>query len=84
MKKYIVRSNNKDWYVHISKTEGLSLTGCAEIAYKFSGIEDAEEKAKEINVTVVTDKGEISHAVLKDGKESFAYKTFKNGYGHTE
>ncbi|MBP6114188.1 MAG: hypothetical protein KA474_05600 [Acinetobacter sp.] len=41
-------------------------------------------KAKEINVTVVTDKGEISHAVLKDGKESFAYKTFKNGYGHTE
>lgn len=50
MKKYyIVRSSNKDWYVHISKTEGLSLTGCAEIAYKFSGIEDAEEKAKEIN-----------------------------------
>ena len=49
MKKYIVRSNDKNWYVHISKTEGLSLTGCAEIAYKFSGIEDAEEKAKEIN-----------------------------------
>ena len=50
---------------------------------KIAGI-NASNKAKEINVTVVTDKGEISHAVLKDGKESFAYKTFKNGYGHTE
>ena len=50
MKKYyIVRSIDKYWYVHISKSEGLSLTGCDEIAYKFSGIEDAEEKAKEIN-----------------------------------
>lgn len=46
---YIVRSNDKDWYVHFSKTEGLSLTGCAEIAYKFAGIEDAEEKVREIN-----------------------------------
>lgn len=45
---------------------------------------DRFDKAKEINVSVVTDKGEISHAVLKDGKESFAYKTFKNGYGHTK
>lgn len=41
-------------------------------------------KAKEIIVTVGTDKGDITHAVLKDGKESFAYKTFKNGYGHSE
>ena len=50
MKKYfIVRSSNKEWYVYISKTEGLSLTGCAEIAYKFLVMEDAEEKAKEIN-----------------------------------
>lgn len=41
-------------------------------------------KAKEIIVTVVTDKGDITHAVLKDDKESFAYKTFKNGFKSTQ
>lgn len=36
--------------------------------------------AKAIDLLVFTDKGEISHAVLKDGEESRAFKTFKRGY----
>lgn len=36
--------------------------------------------AKAIDVTLFTDKGEISHAALKDGEESRAFKTFKRGY----
>lgn len=36
--------------------------------------------AKAIDVTVFTDKGEITHAALKDGEESRAFKTFKRGY----
>lgn len=36
--------------------------------------------AKAIDVSVFTDKGEISHSALKDGEESRAYKTFKRGY----
>lgn len=36
--------------------------------------------AKAIDVSLLTDKGEISHSALKDGEESRAYKTFKRGY----
>lgn len=40
--------------------------------------------ASAINVSVITEKGEISHAVLKDGQESYAYKTFKRGYAQND
>lgn len=45
---------------------------------------DRFNSASEILVTVVTEKGEISHAILKDGQESFAYKTFKRGYSQSD
>lgn len=40
--------------------------------------------AKAIDISIVTEKGEISHAILKDGQESFAYKTFKRGYAQKQ
>ncbi len=39
--------------------------------------------AKTIDISIVTEKGEISHSILKEDKVSFAYKTFKRGYGQT-
>ena len=43
--------------------------------YKFNS-------AKTIDISILTEKGEISHSILKEDKSSFAYKTFKNGYAH--
>lgn len=39
--------------------------------------------AKAIDISIVTEKGEISHSILKEDKVSFAYKTFKRGYSQT-
>ena len=36
--------------------------------------------AKTIDVTLLTDKGEITHASLTNNEESRAHKTFKRGY----
>lgn len=36
--------------------------------------------AKDAHVSVMTEKGEIKHAVIKGGKESLAYMTFMRGY----
>lgn len=41
---------------------------------------DSFNKAKAIDFSIITDKGEITYSILKDGKESFAYKTFQRGY----
>lgn len=49
MTDYIVKSDDSEYYVYISKTEGWSLTGCAEIAHEFQTFEDAEDMAKELN-----------------------------------
>lgn len=39
--------------------------------------------AKTIDMSITTEKGEISHSLLKEDKISFAYKTFKRGYSQT-
>ena len=49
MTEYIVKSDDSEWYVYLSQIDGMSLTGCAEIAHKFQTIDDAENMAKELN-----------------------------------
>ncbi|AMW78941.1 hypothetical protein AMD27_08660 [Acinetobacter sp. TGL-Y2] len=39
--------------------------------------------AKAIDISIVTEKGDISHSILKEDKVSFAYKTFNSGYRQT-
>lgn len=41
MTEYIVKSDDSEWYVYLSQIDGMSLTGCAEIAHKFQTIDDA-------------------------------------------
>ena len=48
----------------------------ASFVDKFNG-------AKTIDISITTEKGEISHSILKEDKVSLAYKTFKRGYSQT-
>lgn len=61
--------------VHNSK-----LTNSSNVIEAPTAFMNRLNKAKVIYISIFTDKGEIKNAILKNGQESFAYKTFKRGY----
>ena len=75
MTDYIVKSDDSKWYVYISKTEGWSLTGCAEIAHKFGNIESAEKMAEEINHNHLFEKHQMRVEVAPDSHEKIKDNT---------
>ncbi|GAX47286.1 hypothetical protein [Pseudolactococcus reticulitermitis] len=78
MTEYIVRSDDSEWYVYISKTEGWSLTVCAEIAHKFPTIENAEKMAKELNDNPLFKNYRMRVEALGDRRKRIKYETYED------
>lgn len=80
MTEYIVKSDDSEWYVYISKNEGWSLTGCAEIAHKFGDIEAAEKMADEINHNNLFKSYHMSAVAVPDRRKRIKYETYNDHF----
>ena len=76
MTQYIVRSFDSEWFVYLSKSDGMSLTGCLEIAHKFQTIEDAEEMVNEINTNSVFKKHKMQVERVSDKSKQIKDKRY--------
>lgn len=57
-----------------------NLTNSSNVINVNTGFINRFNTAQAIDISIFTDKGEMTYSILKNGQESLAYKTFKRGY----